>query len=72
MDVPTTSITAAVGVFALTWTAQTAAWALWAALLYPKFFSPLRHLPGPSGNHWLLGQWARIRSEPTGTLLRDW
>lgn len=37
-----------------TWTAiplfllQWLRWAVYAVILYPRFFSPLRHLPGPS------------------------
>ena len=27
---------------------QLVAWATWRVILYPKFFSPLRHLPHPS------------------------
>jgi hypothetical protein len=62
----------AVGVFVLSWITQSIGWVLWTVLVYPKHVSPLRHLPGPQDNHWLLGQWPRIRSEPFGHPMRDW
>ena len=57
-----------VGVFSL----QFSLWALWRVILYPKFFSPLRHLPTPSGGSWWNGQFARIQAEPTGAPMMDW
>lgn len=61
---------------------------LWQAILYPKLFSPLRHLPTPSvsenmypfspptelekGGTFLNGHFAIIAKEPTGTPHRRW
>ncbi|KAI4113095.1 MAG: hypothetical protein LQ345_005852 [Seirophora villosa] len=45
---------------------------IWNVLLYPKFFSPLRHLPEPHGNSLFLGQFAAISSEPTGKPQQRW
>ncbi|KAL8974106.1 MAG: hypothetical protein Q9197_001648 [Variospora fuerteventurae] len=47
-------------------------WAAWKVLLYPRFFSPLRHLPEPQGNALFMGQFAAIRNEPTGKPQREW
>lgn len=47
-------------------------WAAWKVLLYPKFFSPLRHLPEPQGNSLFMGQFAAISNEPTGKPQQEW
>lgn len=36
-----------IGTFFQIWTLCFAVWASWKVILYPKYFSPLRHLPGP-------------------------
>ncbi|KAI0174420.1 cytochrome P450 [Pestalotiopsis sp. NC0098] len=42
-------------------------------VLYPNYFSPLRHLPGPSGGHLFLGQTVNIlRAETPVTLFNEW
>ncbi|RYP16456.1 hypothetical protein DL765_005133 [Monosporascus sp. GIB2] len=58
--------------FATTWAFQAVCWAVWAVLLWPRYFSPLRDLPEPSGNSFLLGQFHRIRTEPSGVPHREW
>ncbi|RYP51964.1 hypothetical protein DL768_002760 [Monosporascus sp. mg162] len=60
------------GSFAATWTFQVVCWAVWSVLLWPKYFSPLRDLPEPSGNSFLFGQFHRIRKEPAGIPQREW
>lgn len=35
------------GTFLQLWILGLAVWAVWAVMLYPKYFSPMRHLPGP-------------------------
>lgn len=45
---------------------------LWQAILYPKLFSPIRHLPQPKGGSFFNGQLKRISAEPTGEPHRDW
>lgn len=47
-------------------------WALWTVLLYPKIFSPLRHLPGPKNLSWYNGQWSKIRALPSGVPMLEW
>ncbi|RYP68909.1 hypothetical protein DL770_008367 [Monosporascus sp. CRB-9-2] len=59
-------------IFATTWTFQIVCWVVWVVLLWPKYFSPLRDLPEPSGNSFLFGQLHRIRKEPTGIPHREW
>ncbi|KAK2069551.1 hypothetical protein P8C59_004119 [Phyllachora maydis] len=54
------------------WSLQFAAWVLWRVILYPKVFSPLRGLPGPTGNALFMGQYSRIRAQPTGVPMADW
>ncbi|KAG8414744.1 hypothetical protein J3459_014105 [Metarhizium acridum] len=44
----------------------------WRIIVYPRFFSPLRHLPHPDDGHWLWDQTMRILKEPTGIPLRYW
>lgn len=45
---------------------------LWFCLVYPFFFSPLRHLPHPKQTSLLFGQFWRIIKEPTGLPQREW
>ncbi|KAL2269933.1 hypothetical protein VTJ83DRAFT_2117 [Remersonia thermophila] len=59
--------------FAALWAVQTLAWCTWTVILYPKFFSPLVGLPGPTkGNSLLMGQWKAIVKFPTGTPMLEW
>ncbi|KAM0332611.1 hypothetical protein ACHAQA_002895 [Verticillium albo-atrum] len=69
---PTFSRLFFLGAFAGTWLLSLLAWAIGAVFLWPKFFSPLRSLPEPKGNHWLLGQFPRIGAEATGLPMIDW
>jgi hypothetical protein len=60
------------GHFTEFWFASLAVWGIWAVWIYPLFVSPLRHLPGPSGNHWFMGQAQKIMAEPSGVPMREW
>ncbi|KAI0971442.1 cytochrome P450 [Xylaria arbuscula] len=51
---------------------QSLAWVIWAVILYPKFFSPLRNLPSPPGASWWNGHFARIHKDPSGVPHREW
>ncbi|KAI9672958.1 MAG: hypothetical protein M1817_003122 [Caeruleum heppii] len=51
---------------------QVLAWAVWLNQLRPRFFSPLRHLPQPTGNKFFMGQWHRMIGEPNGAPLQEW
>lgn len=46
--------------------------ASWLALIYPKLFSPLRHIATPSDNDFLLGQTKSIFREAGGRPMRRW
>ncbi|TVY21339.1 Cytochrome P450 monooxygenase FUM15 [Lachnellula arida] len=46
--------------------------AVWRVILWPKFVSPLRHLPGPSGGSWWNGQFPDILARPTGIPMIEW
>lgn len=58
--------------FAFFWAFAMIAWAIWGVLVYPYLWSPLRGLPEPSGNHWLMGQGIRVLKEPTGWPMLEW
>lgn len=60
------------GTFFQLWISHFVVFAVWNVVLYPKYFSPLRHLPGPEGNSWWNGQWAKIKAEPSGQPQREW
>lgn len=60
------------GTFVLAFFLQFFAWAVYYNVLYPRFFSPLRHLPNVGNNHFFMGQWNRIREEPSGHPHREW
>ncbi|KAI0106201.1 cytochrome P450 [Nemania sp. FL0031] len=61
-----------VGTFISAWLFQSMAWGVWVVILWPKFFSPLRSLPEPSGGSWWNGHFGRIVAEPSGIPMRDW
>lgn len=58
--------------FLVSWLAGFACWGLWENQLYPKFFSPLRHLPEPSGNSFWNGQFKKISAEAGGAPMVEW
>ncbi|KAF5878704.1 putative cytochrome p450 97b3 protein [Botrytis fragariae] len=60
------------GTFVLLYLLQFIGFAIWRVILYPYYFSPLRHLPSPKGGSWWNGQWKRISGEPTGQPMLDW
>lgn len=45
---------------------------VYSILLYPRFFSPLRHIPEAPDAHWFWGQTRRILKAPSGYPMRDW
>ncbi|KAH7057107.1 cytochrome P450 [Macrophomina phaseolina] len=57
---------------AILFSIQLLLWYTWSCLIYPYFFSPLRHLPQPKGGHWLMGHFAKIRRENNGEPSREW
>jgi hypothetical protein len=60
------------GTFAQVWIVSFVVYAFWKVILWPKFVSPLRHLPSPTGGSWWLGQFPRILAEPSGAPMREW
>ncbi|KAH7175310.1 cytochrome P450 [Dactylonectria macrodidyma] len=60
------------GSFVALWLLGFTLWGVWVVWVYPLLLSPLRHLPEPSGNHWMMGQWFRIIREPSGMPMREW
>lgn len=61
-----------IGIFVGAWLAQFLVWLVAKVILYPKLFSPLIGLPEPKNPSWFMGQWSRIRAEPSGAPMRDW
>jgi cytochrome P450 len=45
---------------------------IYAVVIWPRVFSPLRHLPQPTGNSFFNGQWSTITKDPSGIPLRRW
>lgn len=66
------SVSGFLGNFLAAWAVQFLGFAIWAVILYPKFFSPLVGLPEPSGNAWFMGQWKRIVAERPGGPMLEW
>jgi hypothetical protein len=44
----------------------------WSVVIYPKVFSPLRHLPTPDDNSFFSGQTKRVFREASGRPMRYW
>ncbi|KAH6608737.1 isotrichodermin c-15 hydroxylase cytochrome p-450 monooxygenase cyp65a1 [Trichoderma cornu-damae] len=51
---------------------QLLVYGIWAVILYPRFFSPLRHLPTARNGHWLLGHGREILAAKPGVPMREW
>ncbi|KAF3017387.1 hypothetical protein E8E14_001082 [Neopestalotiopsis sp. 37M] len=67
------SISKFIGVFASVALVQGLVLGAWSIILYPYFFSPLRHLPQPKdGNSLFMGQFKMIRELPSGYPHRTW
>ncbi|KAI1134365.1 cytochrome P450 [Hypoxylon sp. FL0543] len=60
------------GAFVSAWILQAFLVNAWRFILYPKFFSPLRDLPGPKSSSWLMGNFKEIREKPSGIPMREW
>ena len=58
--------------FVVLWVLQFFSSLAWSIVFYPKFFSPLRHLPGPRDGSFFMGQFADIRRYPTGVPQIKW
>lgn len=52
--------------------AQIVGWIIWTTIIYPGFFSPLRHIPTPPDNRLFTGQTRRVFREASGVPMRDW
>jgi hypothetical protein len=61
-----------IGTFVLLWILSFFGWAFWKVILYPKYFSPLRHLPMPKGGSWWNGHFKEISAKPTGEPQIEW
>ncbi|CZR50970.1 related to isotrichodermin C-15 hydroxylase (cytochrome P-450 monooxygenase CYP65A1) [Phialocephala subalpina] len=61
-----------IGTFMFIWLLSFSAWAFWKIILFPKFFSPLRHLPMPKGGSWWNGHFKEISAKTTGDPQIEW
>ncbi|KAI9847987.1 MAG: hypothetical protein M1838_000686 [Thelocarpon superellum] len=51
---------------------QVTAWSIWTLVLWPRYFSPLRHLPQAPNENLLWGQFLYITNSESGVPHRDW
>ncbi|KAK1249104.1 hypothetical protein MKX07_002620 [Trichoderma sp. CBMAI-0711] len=51
---------------------QMVVYGIYDVFLYPKWFSPLRHLPTAPGSHWLMGHGLKILADKPGAPMREW
>lgn len=51
---------------------QALLYGLYLTVLYPRFFSPLRHLPTPPKGGFFLGHTRHILKEPSGVPMQNW
>ncbi|GKT82939.1 LOW QUALITY PROTEIN: cytochrome P450 [Colletotrichum tofieldiae] len=58
--------------FAGAYVLQMVSWGIFVVFLFPQYFSSLRSIPGPTNDHWLMGQYPRIMREPTGVPMIEW
>ncbi|KAK7952467.1 Cytochrome P450 [Apiospora aurea] len=54
------------------WFSGLSLYIVWNVILYPKLFSPLRHLPSPPGGSFWNGHFDAINKHPTGIPMREW
>ncbi|KAM7215930.1 pisatin demethylase cytochrome P450 monooxygenase [Rhypophila decipiens] len=47
-------------------------WFAYTVILYPRYLSPLRHLPQPAGATFMNGHWAESIREPAGLPFKRW
>ncbi|KAK6865635.1 hypothetical protein PG995_002163 [Apiospora arundinis] len=66
------SLSAFVRNFCGLWLSGFLLWAVYTVLLYPNYFSPLRHLPSPPGGSFWNGHFNEINQSPTGIPMREW
>lgn len=66
------SLSGFLGTFCGLWLSGVFLWVVWTVILYPKLFSPLRHLPSPPGGSFWNGHFDAINKHPTGIPMRDW
>lgn len=57
--------------FVTVWLAQFVIWLIWGSFIYPNFVSPLRNLPTPGGQHWLMGHTMPFMAQ-NGRCARAW
>ena len=66
------SVLRTIAIFAAAWLLQLLLWLVGKVLLWPKLLSPLIGLPEPPNPSWFMGQYRRIREEPSGMPAREW
>ncbi|PVH85843.1 cytochrome P450 monooxygenase-like protein [Cadophora sp. DSE1049] len=61
-----------VGTFLQIWVLSFSIWAFYKIVLYPRYFSPIRHFPTPPGGSWWNGHFDQIKALPTGGPMINW
>lgn len=61
-----------IGTFSQLLLLQLPIWTIWKVIIWPKFVSPLRNIPGPTGGSFWNGQFSVILKKPTGGPMIDW
>jgi hypothetical protein len=67
-SLPTGILSTAVIIFSL----SLVCYATWAVVIYPRYFSPLRHIPTAPDDHFLLGHTRKVVKAPSGAPSREW
>lgn len=60
------------GTFVQLWISQFVSWAFWRVIIWPKFVSPLRDIPGPKSGSWWNGQFATLYSKHSDLPMTEW
>ncbi|CAG8960363.1 hypothetical protein HYFRA_00012437 [Hymenoscyphus fraxineus] len=60
------------GTFIQLWILQFFFWVAWIVIIWPRFLSPVRHLPHPSGGSWWNGHFQAIIASTTGGPMTKW
>lgn len=61
-----------VGTFVQLWVLQFFLWGFWKVIIWPKYLSPLRRIPGPPAGSWWNGNFPEISAKPSGIPMQNW
>ncbi|XMA14446.1 hypothetical protein WAI453_007237 [Rhynchosporium graminicola] len=61
-----------IGTFLQLWIVSFSLWAFYKIVLFPRYFSPIRHFPTPPNGSWWNGHYDQIKALPSGGPHVDW